>query len=224
MWRRFPAKPTPFAPSPRTSQGGSPSSSTPTTPSPESNAPSRSSGSSSSGGAWASVSTPGIWVSCTERPAERAIDALVRSGAAIDAFGVGTKRGVSADYPSLDTAYKLVRYRERPVMKLSRDKVTAPGRKQVFRRSKPFSDVLGLHEEQVPAGRQRLLEPLMTKGKRRASRPLLPEALALFQAERAGVPAPTRDLRSPQSPPPRSTEALRRLSAETKRRLLAGLA
>ena len=36
-------------------------------------------------------------------------------------------------------------------MKLSRDKVTAPGRKQVFRaRIKPFSDVLGLHELPPP--------------------------------------------------------------------------
>jgi nicotinate phosphoribosyltransferase len=155
---------------------------------------------------------------------ELAIDDLVRSGAPIDAFGVGTKMGVSADYPYLDTAYKLVRYEERPVMKLSRDKVTAPGRKQVFRRSKPFSDVLGLHEEQVPAGRQRLLEPLMTKGKRKANRPPLPESLALFRADLAVLPATARDLRTPKSPPVRSTEALRRLSAETKQRLLAGLA
>jgi nicotinate phosphoribosyltransferase len=155
---------------------------------------------------------------------ELAIDDLVRSGAPIDAFGVGTKMGVSADYPYLDTAYKLVRYQERPVMKLSHDKVTAPGRKQVFRRSKPFSDVLGLHEEQVPAGRQRLLEPLMTKGKRKANRPPLPESLALFRADLAVLPATARDLRTPKSLPVRSTEALRRLSAETKQRLLAGLA
>jgi nicotinate phosphoribosyltransferase len=155
---------------------------------------------------------------------ELAIDDLVRSGAPVDAFGVGTKMGVSADYPYLDSAYKLVRYQERPVMKLSRDKVTAPGRKQVFRRSKPFSDVLGLHEEPVPTGRHRLLEPLMTKGKRSANRPPLPESLALFQADLAALPATTRDLRSPKSPSVRSTEALRRLSAETKQRLLARLA
>jgi len=148
----------------------------------------------------------------------------VRSGAPIDAFGVGTKMGVSADYPYLDTAYKLVRYQERPVMKLSRDKVTAPGRKQIFRRSKPFSDVLGLHEEPIPAGRQRLLEPLMTMGQRKASRPPLPDSLALFQADLAVLPQSARDLRSPKSPPLRSTEALRKLSTETKRRLLAGLA
>src|ERR1700737_957225 len=62
---------------------------------------------------------------------EFAIDDLVRSGAPIDAFGVGTKMGVSADYPYLDSAYKLVRYQERAVMKLSRDKGQAPGSTQV---------------------------------------------------------------------------------------------
>jgi nicotinate phosphoribosyltransferase len=152
---------------------------------------------------------------------ELAIEDLVRRGAPIDAFGVGTKMGVSADYPYLDSAYKLVSYEDRPVMKLSRDKVTAPGRKQVFRRSRPFSDLLGLHEEPVPAGRKRLLEPMMTKGKRKAPRLPLPEKLALFQADLAVLPQSARELRAPKSPNVRSTKALTRLSAETKRRLLA---
>jgi len=152
---------------------------------------------------------------------ELAIDDLVRGGAPIDAFGVGTKMGVSADYPYLDTAYKLVRYEDRPVMKLSRDKVTAPGRKQVFRRSRPFSDVIGLHEEPVPAGRARLLVQLMTRGKREAPRPPLPESLAFFQADLAVLPDGARALREPESPPVRSTAALKKLSAETKRLLMS---
>jgi nicotinate phosphoribosyltransferase len=151
---------------------------------------------------------------------ELAIDDLVGAGAPIDAFGVGTKMGVSADYPYLDSAYKLVHYEDRPVMKLSRDKVSAPGRKQVFRRSRPFSDVLGLHEEPVPTGRRRLLEPLMTKGRRKAARPPLPESLALFKADLAALPKGALELRSPKSPPLRSTEALRKLYAETRRRLV----
>ncbi len=154
---------------------------------------------------------------------ELVIDDLVRGGAPIDAFGVGTKMGVSADYPYLDSAYKLVRYQDQPVMKLSRGKVTAPGRKQVFRRSRPFGDVIGLHEEPVPAGRKRLLEPLMTEGRRKASRPLLSQSRALFQADLALLPETARELRSPKSRPVRSTEALRRLSAETRSRLEAEL-
>ena len=41
--------------------------------------------------------------------------------------------GVSADAPSLDSAYKLVEYDGRPMLKLSEAKATEPGRKQVFR-------------------------------------------------------------------------------------------
>ncbi|MEO8744415.1 MAG: nicotinate phosphoribosyltransferase [Candidatus Dormiibacterota bacterium] len=152
---------------------------------------------------------------------ELAIDDLVRDGAPIDAFGVGTKMGVSADYPFLDTAYKLVEYRSRPVMKLSRGKVTAPGRKQVFRRAKPFGDVLGLHDEAVPPGRERLLEPVMTKGRRTLARPPLEQSRARFEADLAMLPAAARALRSPRSPVARQSTALRRLSEETRRRLIA---
>jgi nicotinate phosphoribosyltransferase len=154
---------------------------------------------------------------------ELMIDELVRGGAPIDAFGVGTKMGVSADYPYLDTAYKLVRYEGRPVMKLSRDKVTAPGRKQVFRRAAPFSDVIGLHEEPVPAGRERLLEPLLTGGKRKSSRPPISESRALFQADLAALPEGARNLQSPKPPQVRSTQALRKLTVDTRRRLRADL-
>jgi nicotinate phosphoribosyltransferase len=150
---------------------------------------------------------------------ELAIDDLVRGGAPIDAFGVGTQMGVSADYPYLDTAYKMVLFQDRPVMKLSRDKVSAPGRKQVFRRTKPFSDLLGLRDEPVPGGRQRLLEPLMTGGKRKAARQPLSRSLALFQADLALLPPGARAIREPKSPAVRSTNALRELSAETKRKL-----
>ncbi|HEY8951766.1 MAG TPA: nicotinate phosphoribosyltransferase [Candidatus Dormibacteraeota bacterium] len=151
---------------------------------------------------------------------ELQIDDLVRGGAPIDAFGVGTKMGVSADHPYLDTAYKLVSYGNRPVMKLSRGKVTAPGRKQVFRRSRPFGDLIALHDEAVPAGRERLLEPLMTNGRRTGLRPSLAQSRALFDADFALLPEPARDLRSPKSPPVRSTPALRRLTTDTRRRLI----
>ena len=155
---------------------------------------------------------------------ELEIDDLVRGGAPIDAFGVGTKMGVSADQPYLDTAYKLVSYAGRPVMKLSRGKVTAPGRKQVFRRSRPFGDLVGLHDEAVPGGRRPLLEPLMVRGTRRAARPSVADSHALFKADFADLPEAACDLRSPRLPSVRPTEALRRLTAATRRHLLAGVA
>ena len=130
--------------------------------------------------------------------------------------------GVSADYPYLDTAYKMVLYQGRPVMKLSRDKISAPGRKQVFRRSRPFSDVLGLRDEPVPSGRRRLLEPLMKRGKRTAGRQHWSRSLELFQSDLPSLPAGARSIRAPRAPTVRSTEALRKLTAETRRRLITG--
>ena len=80
---------------------------------------------------------------------EYALDDLVRAGAPIDGYGVGTKIGVAADAPYLDTAYKLVQYGERPVFKLSPGKATLPGRKQVFR-GPGLVDQVGLRDQPPP--------------------------------------------------------------------------
>ena len=154
---------------------------------------------------------------------ELAIDKLVRDGAKINAFGVGTRMGVSADHPYLDTAYKLVSYEGRPVMKLSRGKVTAPGRKQVFRRLKPFGDVVGLHDEKPPPGRERLLEPLMVGGVRTAGSSTPSDARARFAADLECLPAAARDVRSPRPPAVRATPRLKELTAATRRKLVASL-
>jgi nicotinate phosphoribosyltransferase len=154
---------------------------------------------------------------------EVSIDELVRDGAKIDAFGVGTRMGVSADHPYLDTAYKLVCYQGNPVMKLSRGKVSAPGRKQVFRRSRPFGDMVGLFDEDLPAGRERLLEPVMIGGKRRTERSPVADSRARFAADVERLPAAAKDIRSPKPPVARMTPALLALTSATRRRLVAGL-
>src|SRR5208337_3962272 len=69
------------------------------------------------------------------------IEELLCKGACIDSFGVGTKMGTSADRPYLDVIYKLCETMKAdgtftPIMKLSKEKITLPGRKQVYR----FSD------------------------------------------------------------------------------------
>ena len=153
---------------------------------------------------------------------ELQIEALVRERAPIDAFGVGTKMGVSADHPYLDTAYKLVWYAGRAVMKLSRGKVTAPGSKQIFRRVRPFGDLVGLRDEALPAGRERLLELVMTGGRRVGGRPALARSRARFELDLAALPPPARSLRSPKSPAVLISPRLRRLSASTRRELVTG--
>jgi nicotinate phosphoribosyltransferase len=154
---------------------------------------------------------------------ELAIDELVRGGVPIDGFGVGTKMGVSADHPYLDTAYKLVRYGDRPIMKLSRGKVSAPGRKQVFRRRRPFGDLIGLFDESAPSGRQALLEPVMISGQRLNAHAAVAESRRRFEEDFATLPGPARALRSPKPPSVRFSPALRQLSAETQRQLVSKL-
>lgn len=69
---------------------------------------------------------------------ESRITELVAAGAPIDSWGVGTELGTSRDAPALDGVYKLVADetggRLRAVEKLSPDKATRGGPKQVFRR------------------------------------------------------------------------------------------
>jgi len=62
---------------------------------------------------------------------------VVEGGIPVDAFGVGTELSTSSDAPNLDIVYKLVRYADRDVVKLSPQKATFPGPKQVYRALKP---------------------------------------------------------------------------------------
>ena len=58
---------------------------------------------------------------------EHEVAALIGGGAPIDAFGIGTQMGVSADAPFVDSVYKLTEFDGRPTLKLSSGKVSAPG-------------------------------------------------------------------------------------------------
>jgi len=134
---------------------------------------------------------------------EMEIERLLADEAPIDAFGVGTKMGVSADAPYLDTVYKLVAYDGRPVMKLSTGKRTLPGPKQVFRRADGdlTGDVLGLREEPAPGGYRPLLGCVMRNGARIA--PVSPgdavrAARARCAAGLAHVPRDSRRLVEPE--------------------------
>ncbi len=144
---------------------------------------------------------------------ERDLAALVAAGAPVDAAGVGTRMGVSADHPYLDSAYKLVDYAGRPVAKLSTGKATLPGAKQVFR-GPGLSDVLGLREEDPPPGTARLLQPAMLGG-RRTGEPLAWTAgRDRFEADLQQLPDDARDLDHPVALTARITPSLKKLSAD----------
>jgi nicotinate phosphoribosyltransferase len=116
---------------------------------------------------------------------ELKIDALLRAGAEVDGFGVGTALVNSSDAPSIGLIYKLVEVKRdgKPVhvAKFSPDKATYPGPKQVFRfhdRSGQFEkDQIALAEERPRKG-EPLLVPEMRKGRRIRPAELLEEARA----------------------------------------------
>ncbi|MDE3195702.1 MAG: nicotinate phosphoribosyltransferase, partial [Acidobacteriota bacterium] len=93
---------------------------------------------------------------------EHRIEQLIGEGAPIDAFGAGTEIAVSADAPSMGAIYKLVEIEGRPTAKLSQDKQTVPGAKQLFRY--PEYDILGLHDE-CAGGSEAMLKPIVIGGR-----------------------------------------------------------
>jgi nicotinate phosphoribosyltransferase len=125
---------------------------------------------------------------------EDAIARALASAAPIDAFGVGTKMGVSSDQPDLDIAYKLCEYGGKGRLKLSTGKPILPGCKQVFRievGGVAVRDVIARAEESIP-GRP-LLRPVMQGGRRLpAGRVKLAEARARASDEIARLPARVR--------------------------------
>jgi len=130
---------------------------------------------------------------------------LVRAGACVDGFGVGTALSTSSDAPALSGVYKLAEVDRGgasvPTQKLSAGKRTLPGRKQVWRRvtrdGVAAGDVVGLETEPALDGAPPLLEPVM-----RAGRPVKPaeslEALRHRAIASVGLlPAPLRRLDGP---------------------------
>jgi nicotinate phosphoribosyltransferase len=96
---------------------------------------------------------------------EYKVDELLRKGAKIDSFGVGTRMSTSYDRPYVDVVYKLSGKVENgvfvPAMKLSKGKITLPGKKQIFRlkdnKENYVKDVIGLANEKVEG------EPILAK-------------------------------------------------------------
>jgi nicotinate phosphoribosyltransferase len=122
---------------------------------------------------------------------------LTNAGAPIDAFGVGTQLGTSGDAPHVGVVYKLVEDMSGPKVKLSTDKVTLPGRKQIFRRTDDTGtlagDVLALQDESV-SGARPVLHPVMRNGRRTGERAPLDATRARCRDAVASLPQRLRAL------------------------------
>jgi nicotinate phosphoribosyltransferase len=152
---------------------------------------------------------------------EDSIGAMVRVGAPIDEFGVGTSLTTSSDAPSLDCVYKLQEYDGIARRKRSAGKATWPGRKQVWRRYGPdgrmAQDVVSL-ERDAQAG-EPLLHQVMQGGRRTGPQPTLRESRARAAHDLERLPAPLQRLEPGAIYRVEVADALVRLAAEVDDRL-----
>ena len=99
---------------------------------------------------------------------EYKIKEIIDKNAPIDVFGVGTELATSRDDPTIAGVYKLIEYNGEPKIKISEEKVTYPGIKQVHRiydRNGMFKeDILSLAYEPAPSNSETLLIPIMEDG------------------------------------------------------------
>jgi len=148
---------------------------------------------------------------------EYEIARLIEREAPITGFGVGTRMGVADEAPSSDLVYKLTEYAGVGRRKLSPDKATLPGRKQVFRIESggaAKSDVVAGWDESLP-GRP-LLRLVMKDGKRIVTPPEALEELRARAAEEiAKLPARLRALEVAE--PPYRVEFSEALRAQAER-------
>lgn len=100
---------------------------------------------------------------------EYKIKDLIEKGAPADAFGVGTEMVTSRDDPVVNSVYKLIQHNGIPKIKISKGRITYPGKKQVYRvyneNGKFVKDILMLENETPPEDTEPFLIPIMKKGK-----------------------------------------------------------
>jgi nicotinate phosphoribosyltransferase len=127
---------------------------------------------------------------------EYKIQELMAARAPIDVFGVGTELSTSADAPSMGVVYKLVELEDaggrRYPMKLSHEKQTLPGAKQIFRSAD--HDVLARASEcfacdQGGGGCEALQRPVIIGGRLVEDLPTVADARRYAAESLARLPA-----------------------------------
>jgi nicotinate phosphoribosyltransferase len=151
---------------------------------------------------------------------------LLSKGAEIDAFGVGTRMGTSADKPYVDVIYKLCETTSAkgdfsPIMKLSEGKATLPGRKQAFRfkdeKGYFAKDVIALADEKMEG--EPLLVKVMENGKITYNLPSIGEIRAAASESLSKLPEKYKKLTNASTYPVELSQALEDLIKRLRRKL-----
>ncbi|MCU0546350.1 MAG: nicotinate phosphoribosyltransferase [Oscillatoriaceae cyanobacterium Prado104] len=162
---------------------------------------------------------PGIPIIASGDLDEYQIAKFKSAGACIDGYGLGTK--LVSGTP-VNGVYKLVEIDGIPVMKEASEKVTYPGRKQIFRTVKDgeiISDCLGLASEEIKidGSAESLMKLVVKQGKLLQESESLEAIAKRTAASVASLPPETRQLNNPIAPPIEISPALQNLTQKTQK-------
>lgn len=134
---------------------------------------------------------------------EYKIKEIIDQNAPIDAFGVGTELATSRDDPTIAGVYKLIEYNNTPKIKISEEKITYPGIKQVYRvfekNGKFKEDILALDDESTPSDSTPLLQPIMKNGELIRKLPEIDDIQAFYRENIKKLPERYKDLNEVQT-------------------------
>lgn len=142
---------------------------------------------------------------------EYKIAELVKNGAPISSYGVGTEMLTAKPVAAIPGVYKLVEDESGARIKLSPGKQTLPGKKQVYRQfdsdGKYLNDIIALDEEKIEEGTP-LLELAVKDGVRVRTKPTLDESRKYCLNEIAKLPDSLKQVRVERQYEVRPSEGL----------------
>ncbi|MFX1393350.1 MAG: nicotinate phosphoribosyltransferase [Promethearchaeota archaeon] len=155
---------------------------------------------------------------------EYKIKEIMDKKAPIDAFGVGTELATSRDDPTISGVYKLIEYNNKPKIKISEDKITYPGVKQIFRiydKNGMFKeDILALNEEVPPTNSEVLLIPIMKNGDLITELPKLDEIQQFYLENMKKLPENYKSLKEAKTFKLKISQKLKELTNSLKEKYM----
>lgn len=155
---------------------------------------------------------------------EEKITAIIKTKAPIDGFGVGSHMGCSFDMAFTDVVYKLVEVSQiqgklHPTMKLSQDKISLPGAKDVLRvydnQGLMKRDYVSLSGEKIKA--KHLLRHCISSGQRLYKETSLEDKRRIFKDKLNSLPEALKKLNSNYQYPVIITKKLNQLTKQCQR-------
>ena len=148
---------------------------------------------------------------------EYKIQRLIDEGAQIDSFGVGTDMITSKDHPAIGGVYKLAELDGMPKIKLSSEKQTLPGKKQVYRQyldGKFVKDIIALEGEEIEG--EALLQHIIKEGVLVEKLPALSKIREYCLKQRDFIPEKVRRIRASEYYPVETSDGLKNLVKEMR--------